>query len=52
MWSLANEEPYKARSAGASIMQRHANLVHSLDSTRLCTAALNYGAAASVRFWM
>jgi len=41
MWSLANEEPLQGTSTGASIMQVMQNLVHSLDSTRLCTAALN-----------
>ena len=41
MWSLANEEPLQTTSAGASIIQVMQNLVHSLDSTRLCTAALN-----------
>ena len=41
MWSLGNEEPLQGNSTGASIMQVMQNLVHSLDSTRLCTAALN-----------
>ncbi len=41
MWSLANEESLQATYTGASIMQVMQNLVHSLDSTRLCTAALN-----------
>jgi beta-galactosidase len=41
MWSLANEEPLQGTSTGASIMQAMQNLVHSLDSTRRCTAALN-----------
>jgi|GEM_PF-82582 beta-galactosidase len=41
MWSLANEEPLQTTSAGATIIQVMQNLVHSLDSTRLCTAALN-----------
>jgi beta-galactosidase len=41
MWSLANEEPLQGTDTGASIMQVMQNLVHSLDSTRLCTAALN-----------
>jgi beta-galactosidase len=41
MWSLANEEALQATDAGASIIQVMQNLVHSLDSTRLCTAALN-----------
>jgi beta-galactosidase len=41
MWSLCNEEPLQTSDAGASIIQVMQNLVHSLDSTRLCTAALN-----------
>ena len=41
MWSLANEETLQGTATGASIMQVMQNLVHSLDSTRLCTAALN-----------
>jgi beta-galactosidase len=41
MWSMANEEPLQGTASGATIMQVMQNLVHSLDSTRLCTAALN-----------
>jgi beta-galactosidase len=41
MWSLCNEEPLQGTAIGASIIQVMQNLVHSLDSTRLCTAALN-----------
>ncbi|MFZ1073182.1 MAG: beta-galactosidase GalA, partial [Verrucomicrobiia bacterium] len=41
MWSLANEETLQGTPTGASIMQVMQNLVHSMDSTRLCTAALN-----------
>jgi beta-galactosidase len=41
MWSLANEESLQGTATGASIMQVMQNLAHSLDSTRLCTAALN-----------
>ncbi len=41
MWSLANEEPLQGTSTGASIMQVMQNFAHSLDGTRLCTAALN-----------
>jgi beta-galactosidase len=50
MWSLANEEPLDGTSIGASIMQVMQNLVHSLDSTRLCTAAINgsYGNAGFI----
>ena len=41
MWSLANEETLQGTATGASIIQVMQNLVHSMDSTRLCTAALN-----------
>jgi beta-galactosidase len=41
MWSLANEETLQGTATGAAIMQVMQNLVHSMDSTRLCTAALN-----------
>ena len=42
MWSLANEEfGLQGTDVGAAIMTVMQNLVHSLDSTRLCTAALN-----------
>ena len=41
MWSLANEEPLQTTTTGASIIQVMQNLVHSMDSTRWCTAALN-----------
>jgi beta-galactosidase len=41
MWSLANEESLQGTVTGAAIMQVMQNLVHSMDSTRLCTAALN-----------
>ncbi|MFZ0826187.1 MAG: beta-galactosidase GalA [Verrucomicrobiia bacterium] len=48
MWSLANEEPLQGTTTGAAIIQVMQNLVHSLDSTRLCTAALNsWGAGFS-----
>ena len=40
-WSLANEESLQGDPQGAAIMQVMQNLVHSMDSTRLCTAALN-----------
>jgi len=41
MWSLCNEEPLQGTTTGASIIQVMQNVVHSMDSTRLCTAALN-----------
>jgi len=41
MWSLANEESLQGTATGATIIQVMQNLVHSMDSTRLCTAALN-----------
>ena len=41
-WSLANEEfSIQGTATGATVMQTMQNLVHSLDTTRLCTAALN-----------
>jgi beta-galactosidase len=40
-WSLGNEEPLQGTSTGASIMQVMQNLVHSMDSTRQCTVAMN-----------
>ncbi len=50
MWSLCNEEwDMQTDSAGASIVQAMQNLVHSLDSTRLCTAAIN-GSLSGVTF--
>ncbi len=41
MWSLCNEEPLQGTTTGASIIQVMQNMVYSMDSTRLCTAALN-----------
>ena len=41
LWSLCNEEPLQGTATGASIIQVMQNVVHSMDSTRLCTAALN-----------
>ena len=43
MWCLANEEPLESSSTGASIIQTMQNLVHSMDPTRLCTAANREG---------
>jgi len=41
-WSLGNEENnLQGNSTGASIMQVMQNLVHSMDSTRQCTVAMN-----------
>jgi len=53
MWSLANEESLQGDStSGTPIMQAMQNLAHSLDSTRLCTAAMSGGwGAASVWCW-
>ena len=41
IWSLANEEYHQRDSAGAMIFQTMQDLVHRLDPTRLCTAAMN-----------
>ncbi len=43
MWSLVNEESLQGTATGASIIQVMQNLVHSLDSTRQCTAAMSGG---------
>jgi beta-galactosidase len=44
MWSLGNEESLQGDSTiGTPIMQAMQNLAHSLDSTRLCTAAMSGG---------
>ncbi len=40
-WSLGNEEPLQGTSTGASVIQVMQNLVHSMDSTRQCTVAMN-----------
>jgi beta-galactosidase len=41
-WSLANEEwDMQGTTTGATIINVMQNLVHSLDSTRKCTAAIN-----------
>ena len=44
MWSLANEEnSLQGTTTGAAIMQVMQDMVHSLDPTRKCTAAMNGG---------
>jgi beta-galactosidase len=49
-WSLCNEEwTMQGSSSGPGVIQAMQNLVHSLDSTRLCTAALN-GSLSGVTF--
>ena len=41
-WSLGNEVwDIQATAQGATVMQTMQNLAHSLDSTRLCTVAIN-----------
>ncbi|MGD0816500.1 MAG: beta-galactosidase GalA [Verrucomicrobiota bacterium] len=43
-WSMGNEEnEIEGASIGAGIMSTMVNLVHSMDSTRLCTAGMNSG---------
>jgi len=50
MWSLANEEwNMQSSSTGQVIMAVMQSLVHSLDSTRKCTAAIN-GSLGGVGF--
>jgi beta-galactosidase len=49
-WSLCNEEwTMQGSSSGPGVIQAMQNLVHSLDSTRLCTAAIN-GSLSGVTF--
>ena len=50
-WSLANEEWWVQSDAnGNTVMTAEQNLVHSLDSTRLCTCAINGAWGGSVGF--
>jgi beta-galactosidase len=43
-WSLCNEETaWQGIPAGATLIQAMQNLVHSLDPSRKCTAAVNFG---------
>ena len=49
-WSLCNEEwTMQGSSSGPGVIQAMQNLVHSLDATRLCTAAIN-GSLSGVTF--
>jgi fibronectin type 3 domain-containing protein len=49
-WSLCNEEwTMQGSSSGPGVIQAMQNLVHSLDSTRLCPAALN-GSLSGITF--
>ena len=49
-WSLCNEEwTMQGSSSAPAVIQAMQNLVHSLDSTRLCTAAIN-GSLSGVTF--
>jgi beta-galactosidase len=41
IWSLCNEEWHQQDESGAHIFETMQNLVHKLDPTRLCTAAMN-----------
>ncbi|MGA9779850.1 MAG: beta-galactosidase GalA [Verrucomicrobiia bacterium] len=50
-WSLCNEEwNMQTTSTGQTIIAAMQSLVHSLDSTRLCTAAINNGSLGGVGF--
>jgi beta-galactosidase len=50
-WSLANEEwDMQTSPTGQVVMATMQKLVHSLDSTRLCTAAINNGSLGGVGF--
>jgi beta-galactosidase len=49
-WSLCNEEwTMQGSSLAPAVIQAMQNLVHSLDTTRLCTAAIN-GSLSGVTF--
>jgi len=41
IWSLANEEEVQRTAAAGEVFGTMQRLVHGLDSTRLCTAAMN-----------
>jgi beta-galactosidase len=41
MWSLENEEPLQGTATAASIVKVMQDVVHSMDPTRRCTAAMN-----------
>jgi beta-galactosidase len=41
MWSLGNEEPLQGAPTGADIVRAMQDVVHSMDSTRRCTIAMN-----------
>jgi beta-galactosidase len=43
IWSLFNEEPQQATPTGGRVADSMQRLAHSLDPTRLCTAAANEG---------
>lgn len=43
VWSLANEETLQGTSTGAKILSKMQDLVHQLDPSRQCTAAMNGG---------
>ena len=50
-WSLANEEWWvQGDTNGTTVMTAEQNLVHALDSTRLCTCAINGAWGGSVGF--
>jgi len=51
MWSLCNEEwNMQTTSTGQNIIAAMQSLVHTLDSMRLCTAAINNGSLGGVGF--
>ncbi len=41
MWSIGNEVPEQGGREGTSMLVKMQNLVHSLDSTRLCTTGMD-----------
>ncbi len=41
MWSIGNEIPEQSNPKGTAMLAKMQNLIHSLDSTRLCTAGMD-----------
>ncbi len=41
MWSLGNEIPEQSNANGTAMLVKMKDLMHSLDSTRLCTVGMN-----------
>ncbi len=50
MWSLFNEEGLQATKEGAAIFEKEAKFVKSLDPSRPCTGATNWGYGEGITF--